>query len=398
MSTLSGPRPTLLRPLRPRDPGESHRVATPLELLTDLCFVVAVAEGAAVLHHAISADHVAVGVGHFAMIFFAIWWAWLNFTWFSSAYDNDDVAYRLLTILQILGSLVLAAGVASIAEDDFTLAVVGYLIMRVALVAQWLRAARADPAHQITCRRYAVGILVVQLFWVLLLLVPTALKIPTFALGVVLELAVPAFAERAGLTPWHPHHVAERYGLFFIIVLGETILSTTVALEQARGEVAEVAHATAGLIMVVVGGVLTVFSLWWLYFSRSGGPLLEQGRDRLRVSFGWGFGHYFVLAAGAAIGAGLAARVDFWTHQEHPSALGSAALVTGPVAVLLVALWLVHLRRHDPSPRTAVPFLGAVLLLIGTTFTPVPELLTGVICALLVVVEVRLAGLVAASD
>ncbi|MGI8457008.1 MAG: low temperature requirement protein A [Propionibacteriaceae bacterium] len=141
----------------------------------------------------------------------------------------------MLTILQIFGSLVLAAGVESMAAGDFTLGVVGYVIMRVALVAQWLRAARADPVHGVTCRRYAVGILVVQLFWVTLLLVPAGLKVPLFLLGVVLELAVPAFAEHAGATSWHPHHVAERYGLFFIIVLGETILSTTVALESARG-------------------------------------------------------------------------------------------------------------------------------------------------------------------
>jgi low temperature requirement protein LtrA len=161
----------LLRPLRPRDPTEAHRVASPLELLTDLCFVVAVAQIAGVLHHAVSADHVGDGLLHFAMVFFAIWWAWLNFTWFASAYDNDDVGYRLLTIVQIVGSLVLAAGVESMAAGDFTLGVVGYVIMRIALVGQWLRAARADPVHRITCRRYAVGVLVVQLFWVLLLLV-----------------------------------------------------------------------------------------------------------------------------------------------------------------------------------------------------------------------------------
>ncbi|MGI8457007.1 MAG: hypothetical protein ACR2LI_02680 [Propionibacteriaceae bacterium] len=68
------------------------------------------------------------------------------------------------------------------------------------------------------------------------------------------------------------------------------------------------------------------------------------------------------------------------------------------MALLLTVLWLIHLRRHDPSPRTAAPFLGAVLLLLGATFTPVPELATGVICALLVVVEVRLAGLLPAAD
>jgi len=105
------PRPWLRR-MRPRDPSEAHRVATPLELLFDLCFVVAIAQVAARLHHAIAEDHVGAAIPLFAMTFFAIWWAWMNFTWFASAYDTDDVPYRLLTLLQIVGVLILAAGMS----------------------------------------------------------------------------------------------------------------------------------------------------------------------------------------------------------------------------------------------------------------------------------------------
>ncbi len=53
-----------------------------------------------------------------------------------------------------------------------------------------------------------------------------------FSLGVILELAVPALAERQGNTSWHRHHIIERYGLLTIIVLGETFLSSATALEQ----------------------------------------------------------------------------------------------------------------------------------------------------------------------
>jgi low temperature requirement protein LtrA len=88
-----------------------HRVSTPLELLTDLCFVVAVAQASAGLHHAVAEDHVGHGVISFGISFFAIWWTWLNFSWFASAYDNDEVGYRLLTILQIIGVLLVAAGI-----------------------------------------------------------------------------------------------------------------------------------------------------------------------------------------------------------------------------------------------------------------------------------------------
>src|SRR4051812_46304676 len=100
-----------LSPMRARPADEAHRVATPLELFFDLCFVVAVAQVGISLHHDVSAGHVLHGVESFGREFFAIWWAWMNFTWFASAYDTDDDVYRITTLVQIAGALVLAAGV-----------------------------------------------------------------------------------------------------------------------------------------------------------------------------------------------------------------------------------------------------------------------------------------------
>src|SRR5450755_1048557 len=153
-------------PMRARHPGEPHRVSTPLELLFDLCFVVAVAQAAVGLDHAFVENHVLTGVLQYLMVFFAIWWAWMNFTWFASAYDNDDVPYRLTVLVQIAGSLVMAAGIPRAFEDGGNAVMVtGYVIMRLAMVTQWLRAAAADPPRRRTDLRYAVGVTVVQLYW-----------------------------------------------------------------------------------------------------------------------------------------------------------------------------------------------------------------------------------------
>jgi len=386
----------LIRPLRPRDPAERGRVASELELLTDLCFVVAVSQAAAALHHGLTGGHVGAAVLGYAMAFFAIWWAWLNFSWFSSAYDNDDVGYRLLTILQIVGVLVLAAGITTFAEGmdsgvgHFGLTVTGYVVMRVGLVLQWLRAARADPARRATCHRYAAGIVVVQLGWVAFYLashVP-ARVVPLFVLLVVAELLVPAWAERTGETTWHPHHIAERYGLFFIIVLGETILSSTLAVREAFTGESE--HRLA-IASVTLGGVLIVFSLWWLYFSREAAEVLGRARrDGTHAQYLFGFGHYLIYAAAAAVGAGLAARTE---HVAHPGDghldLVTSAAVTVPVAVLLLSMWAVHLRLHDPSWRTALPFVVAAAVVLASTPLPSAELLSGVVLAVLVVVQTR---------
>src|SRR6266496_881773 len=111
---------------RPID--EAHRTASPLELLFDLTFVVAVAAVTAELAHSIAEGH--AGVLPFLQVFFAIWWAWMNFTWFASSYDTDDVPYRLLAMVQMARVLVLAAGVPPAAEhSDYRAVGVGYLIM-----------------------------------------------------------------------------------------------------------------------------------------------------------------------------------------------------------------------------------------------------------------------------
>jgi low temperature requirement protein LtrA len=373
-----------IRPLIGRDPAEAHRVATPLELFTDLCFVVAVAQASGGLHHEISAGHVTRATIGYAMTFFAIFWAWFNFAWFSSAYDNDDVPYRLLTILQIVGSLMLAAGIPRMITEGRTgIGVAGYVVMRIALVIQWFRVAAGDPPRRRTALRYAFGIMAVQLGWICFLFVPTVLVVPWFLVFVALELCIPPFAESAGQTPWHPHHVAERYGLFFIIMLGECILSTTVAIQAAM----DAGASGSGLLRVVIGGVAIVFSLWWLYFSREDADILE--RQNVARNMRWAFGHYFVFGGTAAVGAGLAIRIDYYTHHAEVSGLTAALSLTVPIAVILVSLYLVHIRPHDPGDRTKIAFAVAVVAVLLASFTPAAEIFAGMVCTVLVGICVR---------
>ena len=160
------PPPPELRPMQARDVHQPHRVATSLELLFDLVTVIAVASAAAGLHHAIAGGHATDGVVRFAMAFFGIWWAWMNYTWFASAYDNDDVLFRLLTLAIMGGALAIASGIELFFKSlDLTMVVTGYLIMRVGMVVLWLRAARGDPARRTTALTYALGIALVQVYW-----------------------------------------------------------------------------------------------------------------------------------------------------------------------------------------------------------------------------------------
>ncbi|EDY43764.2 low temperature requirement protein A [Streptomyces sp. SPB074] len=369
------------RRMTPREPGEEHRTATVLELFFDLCFVTAVAQAAAALEHEVTAGRTWHGVLGYVFVFFAIWWAWMGFTWFASAYDTDDVPYRLLTLVQIAGALGVAAGARDALEHlDFTVITWGYVAMRLAGVAQWLRAAAGDPGRRATCLRYAAGILVVQLGWLGRLALPHGAGLWSFLVLAAAELAVPAWAERRTTTTWHPHHIAERYGLFTLIVLGESI---TAAVSTLRGLLDE--HALGELLPVGIGGLLTVFALWWLYFLRTEPKQLGSLGAALR----WGYGHYAVFASAAAVGAGFALAAEHAGHGEHADA-ATSAVFTVPVAVYVLVVRLLQREPQAPGPMDALWGAG-VLAVLAVTFTPEPVLAAGLVLAVLVAAVVALA-------
>ncbi|SDV11909.1 low temperature requirement protein A [Pseudomonas mucidolens] len=229
-----------LRRMSGRDPQETHRVASSLELLFDLTFATCFAFAATQLAHALAAGHYSTALIGFGFASFCICWAWTNFSWFASAYDTDDWIFRIATMVQMAGVLVLAIGLPRLFSSleqgqhlDASVMVLGYVIMRVAMIFQWLRAAKQDPSRRRACITYAVSIAVAQLGWIALFFFPLSIDvtITLFFLWFLVEFAGPIFAERRdGGTPWHAEHISERYSLFAIIALGEGLVGTVAAL------------------------------------------------------------------------------------------------------------------------------------------------------------------------
>jgi low temperature requirement protein LtrA len=349
---------TVLTRMRARRRDEAHRASTPLELFFDLSFAAAVAQAGQQLVHTLAAGEPEHGITGYLLVFFAIWWAWVNFTWFASAYDTDDVPYRVATLVQITGVLVLAAGVPrAFDHGDYSVAVTGYLIMRVALTVQWLRAAHGETGRaRAAALTYAGGVAAVQACWVVLLLLPGQ----AWAWGVgplaVAELAVPAVAERVHPTPWHPGHIGDRYGAFTIIVLGESISAATVAVQSALDRQA----ALAELLPIAFGGLVIVFAAFWIYFATPIDRLLRSNRQ----AFLWGYGQYVIFGSAAAIGAGIEVATEQVTRQSHIPAVAAALAVTVPAALYLMAVWLVHGRyfKHGAAEQLVLPATATLVL------------------------------------
>ncbi|OZC56858.1 low temperature requirement protein A [Rhodococcus sp. 06-470-2] len=362
--------------MRPRDPNEPHRSASPLELFFDLVFVVAVSIASVQLHHDLTENHIADGLLGYALVFFAIWWAWMNFTWFATSFDTDDWLYRTLTVVQMAGVLVLSAGIESaFVDQDFTIVVIGYVVMRVAMVTQWLRASRS-PDHRQTALTYAIGIAGVQVLWILwVLLLDGTAAIVVFVVLAGVEMSVPLIAERQGTTPWHPHHITERYGLFTLILLGESLLASANAIIEAIHD----ETALAPLISISVLTLVVTASLWWIYFW----PPHHRAIGKFGNSVIYGYAHYFIFAAAGAFSAGIEVEIDVLTEHSKLGDTAASFTVTIPIAVFVFGVWLIAIRAHADRVVNVVVPTGAVLVLFDPVI-PIPITLTAVVMIVVV--------------
>jgi low temperature requirement protein LtrA len=364
-----------------RDPDEGHRASTPLELLYDLTIVVAFGTAADELAHFIAEDHAWAGVGGFAFAAFAVTWAWLNYSWFASAYDNDDWVFRLATMVQMIGVIVLSLGLpqmfASIDHGDTLdnrVVVAGYVVMRASLVFLWWMVARHDEARAPAAHTYMAVIGTAQVGWVTLAILglPIGLTFALMSVLYALELVGPFVAERRAPTPWHPHHIAERYGLLVIITLGEVILGTVAALNA-------VVHGEAGwsvdAALLAIAGVGLTFGCWWMYFAVPWAEVLVHHRLR---AWPFGYGHLLIFAPLAAMGAGLHVAALMLEDEAEIGATGTVLSVAIPFAMYVAvsyALYSVLMQTADPfhigliAGTAALVVLSILLAVAGVNVT-----------------------------
>lgn len=334
-----------LRRMDGRSPAERHRAATPLELLVDLAFVAAIGIAASQFAHLLAEGHTPAALGAFGFAMFAIIWAWINFSWFASAFDTDDWFYRLTTMVQLVGVMILALGLEPVFHSidtghgiDNGVLVAGYVVMRVALAVQWLRVAVQAPAYRRTALAYLAYTVVAQVGWVVTALVHLdfAQLVGAAVVLYAIELGGPLVAElRFGRTPWHPHHIAERYGLFTIIALGEGVLGTIAAVQPVIAEQGWSVDA----IVVVAAGTLLTFGLWWVYFNVPFGEILAR---RPGAAFVFGYGHIPLFAAVAAVGAGLDLAAYVVEGTAGVGYVGAVQAVAIPVAIFMVVLFAMY--------------------------------------------------------
>ncbi|UWZ41466.1 low temperature requirement protein A [Dactylosporangium matsuzakiense] len=255
--------------VRPPDLNhDSNRSATRLELFFDLAFVLFVARCADLL----AKDE----TWHGALVFCAVltvgWWAWVSTTLYANRFDTDDAIFRLLTLAAMVGVVAMAASVDRIGGPGEYWFAIGYVLIRLALIVGYVRAWRHVPDARATIRLYLIGHSLGAAVWLVSPAVPEPARYWVWAAGVLVDLAWPTAAARLkDAVPLHLEHLPERFGLFVILVLGESVAAVVTGLHDSAWSPSVVATATAALVVAA--------ALWWVYFDLSGGAAKRRLTD-----------------------------------------------------------------------------------------------------------------------
>ncbi|HZD22826.1 MAG TPA: GNAT family N-acetyltransferase [Acidimicrobiia bacterium] len=309
---------------------EDNRSATWLELFYDLAFVVAVAAVSDRLLGDLTPGRVASYLAYFALL----WWLWASHTYYADRYDTDDLVYRLLAAGQMFAVVVLAAALGGDTISTFVFAL-GYAIARALLVAMYWRAHRHVEETRALVRGYLIGFGIAAAVWTLAIFVPEQVRFGLWALALAIDLTTPWIMRREqAKVPLDVSHLPERFGLFTILVLGQSITAVVAGLGLTSWTGVSVVASAASI------GVAT--GLWWLYFDNARGHIVRRDPSVRRTwrPTVWIYTH-LPLAAGLATTAVSLERAI--AHSGASSMFASDRwFLVGSGCVVLASLALIE--------------------------------------------------------
>ena len=377
------------RPPRLRTLETDERSATWTELFYDLVFVVAVARLGARFLHDLSWE----GFFEFAALFTILWWAWASFTFFADRYDTDDSGQRLLAVAQMIGVAGMAAAIGLGDQELGTISrpfAASYAAVRLALVVMYARAWRYVPDTQPLVSGYLKGFSIEVVIWVASVFVPAPWRYLLWAVGLAISFATPWLMRREqARVPLSVSHLPERFGLFTILVLGESIAAVVAGVENEEWAFASASVGVAGVVMAA--------SLWWVYFDNLEGSVVRRDPNRVHDwhPTAWIYSHLPLVIALTMAGIGVEELVIASAGHEFEAAHRWLAVAGVAGAYLAMAMILVSSSSPDGLmhfQRKALLRLGgaALVVILGATGSNLEPAAFAVILAAIAALQVAI--------
>lgn len=341
-----------------------HRTATWLELFYDLAFVVAIA----ILGERLLDDTTWTGLWSFFGYFALLWWLWASHTFYADRYDTDDLVYRLWAAAQMVAVLVMAASLAHGPSESTTVFAAGYAGARLVLLALYWRVYRYVSETRRLVTGYLIGFGTAAVVWLASVFVPDPARFGVWGIAFAIDLATPWVVRRQQATvPLDESHLPERFGLFVILVLGESLAAVVAGLSH-------IGWTTSSLVAAILG-VLLATLLWWLYFDNAEGSVVRRRNIEGKTwrPTGWIYSHLPLAAALAIVGVAL--DLAILSAGAGPMPPAQRWLLLGGVALALVCLAILQIASLNYSKESVnrviainrlagVPFLALIGLLV----------------------------------
>jgi low temperature requirement protein LtrA len=323
--------------------GRERRVSW-LELFYDLVFVVMIAR----LSHYLAYHLEPRGVLSYILLFIPVWWVWISGTIYNDRFETYDVSYRTLVFLQILTvgamSIFIEGGTGKQA-DAFAWS---YVAARVLIVLMWWRGGRHNPVIRPVTNRYIAGFGTSIVLWTISTFIEGPLSFILKGLGLLIDLLTPIFtlSHQSKLPRLSSSKLGERFGLFVIIVLGESMVGVLNGI--AENEVLD----WRSVFRLVLGLALS-FGLWWIYFDFVG----RRKANPSRALF-WNYLHLPLVMGITAVAAAL---LHVMTLQGAIIEANTRWILVGAYAVVMMSLGLLERTLLPENPEVVSRALSSNL-------------------------------------
>lgn len=367
--------PIWRKPQHHQDLDDAHDHVHWAELFYDLIHVVTIFLLGNYLSHHLDLH----GFFVFAGVFITLWYAWGELSIFNSIYVSTDFWHRLIMAVMICTVMFMAAAIPAIEGKGWVFFALGFAANRAMIAALYYRARRANSSGDSMSTAQIRNFSVFAVIFAITAFLPAPLAYWVFAAAMVATQAmymIPGvtvlrferFVPRLG-------HMAERFALLTLIVLGEGFFKLVVTLSE-KG-IYKVSPDV--LVNFVIGGV-SMFVMCWIYFDFVGNAKPKDKKGSTLVI--WWLAHLVLMLCGVMVGVALAAevKVGFWEpYPTEYAAIGCFGLA-GYIAMLWVLQNVIEHRLASDFGRWDVRVFGIVLAIICFFVVPhVPSLVGNLI-------------------
>ncbi|MBD0378614.1 low temperature requirement protein A [Paenibacillus sedimenti] len=342
-------------------PGFQHnkvfaeKKVTWLELFYDLLFVAAVSKASHVLLHVESGLIPVEYLIKFVLIFVPIWWAWVGQSLFVNRFGQDILSHRIFLILQLFFVLIMTASLSVNFDQNYVPFLIGYVGLRAMTAIQYLSVHKKEEAYSKMTARY-LG----SRFWIGLVISSFSLffdswiRYAVLYAGIAIDILLPLIGRQYLVkSPINTHHLLERFSLFTLILLGESVISILAVLQSSYWTWQSILFASLTFLLII--------AMWWQYFDN-----VEKKVNKTIETAGQTiiYGHLFIYLSLCMIAASI--QLLFLKQVHYTFMLN---FIFGSVLLYFFSTSLVfHKYRHEDQ-RLGIYHLALLLGLLGVFFT-----------------------------